>query len=166
MGCRDWTPVDQSSTTRQWQHGTAQEVCVLQKHNRLQSRWEQTWGGGVHASLPSPASRAASHEPGVQTSLRHWEEGCSLLVAFLPDHWFEPFLSTCQLFCSTASKSGSTKTPLSVIYFFFLQLKTKLKTSTKMHHLLAEGAVMFYPSSPALVFISDHFRTCANSITK
>lgn len=50
--------------------------------------------------------------------------------------------------------------------FFFLQLKTKLKTSTKMHHLLAEGAVMFYPSSPALVFISDHFRTCANSITK
>lgn len=63
-----------------------------------------------------------------------WEEVSSLLVFFLPDHWFQSLLSY-QLFCSTSSKQSSPRNCINDLFFPPLEKQT---TSLKMHPLLAE----------------------------
>lgn len=116
--CGDWIPVDQSSTIRQWQRGTATtHQAAIALGTDLGS-----WGPCI-PTIPCQQSCF----PGARSSNQSETLGGRLFfvgVFFLPDHWFQPFLSTCQLFCSTSNKPGSPETPLSVI--FLLQLKNKL----------------------------------------
>lgn len=90
---------------------------------------------GVHEFLPSPAEQSCFPGTRSSTQTKIWEEeGCSLLVVFLPDLWFRSLLSH-QLFRSTSNKQSSLRKLC--INDFFPPLE-KQTTSLKMHPLLAE----------------------------
>ena len=79
---------------------------------------------GVHEFLPSLAELSCFPGTRSSTQAKICVESCSLLVVFLPDHWFQSHLSH-QLFCSTSNKQSSARNSC-INDSFFLHLKSRL----------------------------------------